>query len=331
MELRSPFFKLGASAALLLPHAIVAAQDSRIADLLSGGRFPATMKVKELPEGYQAVRLKVGGSTGPESFLGAIMPAIVSGMMGDGSDPRGRAAVELFGMMDIVWTSGEEISMAEGTYLVTYRLDTDLAAVERLSKPGGAATPLRLDLVRTSAITSISPRPDITRESWLKAITPPGPATGAGSPQERTVANAKQLATGMIMYMTDCDDMMPYVNDTKSAFYVVQPYVKSREVFKTYNPKGGSFRLNMAVSGVLAAAVPDPAKTPLLYDSKAWPDGTRVVAFMDTRVLVVSEEEWQRLQPYLRLKIKRHGPPLPSSYGREFDKGAGGNLPGGSG
>lgn len=131
----------------------------------------------------------------------------------------------------------------------------------------------------------------------------------------------KQVCLASIMYMSDNDDILPYAQSTTQVKMVTYPYLKNIRAWDSFNPKGGEFRFNISAGGVNAAEVEFPAETVLFYESQAWPDGTRVVGFFDGHVKSVDAELWKRLQPTLKLKLKKRAQPFPLSYGKGWKPG----------
>jgi len=119
------------------------------------------------------------------------------------------------------------------------------------------------------------------------------------------------------MYASDYDDVMPYAQSTATVKYVTWPYLKNAESWKSHNPAGSKFYFNMALAGSSLIDVESPAETVMFYESTAWEDGSRCVAFADGHVKMVSAEDWTMLSETLRLKLPKHGKPLPANYGIE--------------
>ena len=89
---------------------------------------------------------------------------------------------------------------------------------------------------------------------------------------EIATSNAKQVALGVMIYSTDCDDFAPLQDGFQDSIY---PYVKNRDVLEgfVYTFKGGSL-----------SDVKDPASTEMGYIAVP---GGRVVAYVDSHVKFV--------------------------------------------
>jgi hypothetical protein len=236
-----------------------------------------------------------------------------------GSDARdAQVTMDLF---RVSWTNGQVVKTDTGEFLVTYKIG---AAQFR----GGvkSSPKLQLNLVRKDAILEIAPRQDITRDTLKDILEGEAQAGGAandrpGDARPLGLSNHKQSALAMMIYASDYDDVLPYVQDTRSAFALVLPYTKDTAIFKSVNPNGGRMLLNMAVAGVALTEIPEPAETILFYDSTPWPDGTRLVSFADGHAKFVDAQEWHRIERSLRLKLKRHGKPLPPGLDKRLYPG----------
>ena len=73
--------------------------------------------------------------------------------------------------------------------------------------------------------------------------------------------------------------------------------------------------MNMALAGVSAVDIDNPAEVILFYEENAWPNGERCVAFADSHAKVLSSDNWTKYSKTLKLKIKKSAKPLPANYG----------------
>lgn len=137
------------------------------------------------------------------------------------------------------------------------------------------------------------------------------PPPMAKAQRAATLSNLKQTGIATMILLSDYDDLFPYVQSTSQLFKFLMPYTKNEKLFKTLNPAGGAFQFNMCIAGTSATAVEKPSETPLFYETKSWPDGSRGVVFTDAHAKFVTKEEWNKMQPLLKLKMKRHGKPIP--------------------
>lgn len=140
------------------------------------------------------------------------------------------------------------------------------------------------------------------------------------------IDHAKHIALAYILYENDYDDITPYVDETETVRRVTYPYLKSDhpaqgskvlDNWKTMNPDGSEFLVNLCIGGISETNIPQPAYTPLFYESKPWKDGKRLVAFTDGHVQALDTEGWKKYEPNLHLRIKRwakkilKAPPIP--------------------
>ena len=131
----------------------------------------------------------------------------------------------------------------------------------------------------------------------------------------KSLSNLKQISIGMLMYCGDWDDNFPSAQSTAGAYEVTYPYVKNKESFNSLNPLKSSFYFSQAVSGVSAAAIALPAETPLYYESKAWPDGDRLVSYSEGHAKIVHPGGWAKVDKALKVKISKSAKPLPAKLG----------------
>ncbi|MBS1701500.1 MAG: hypothetical protein JST12_07555 [Armatimonadetes bacterium] len=272
-------------------------------DPLGSGR-PSPYTVDSLPADLVAVEVAT-----TKDNLATLMGLSMSQTMISSHDsvPNPFSREFLMSLMDVIWIGkGEEQGNSE--YLIGYKLD--VSRVFLPSQSQGNSFTFRLTYVRRQAIVSLTPREDLAPTVLRDMMKTPVQAVGTVTQRTATLSNLKQVATALAIFEADYDDRIPYVESTPQLFDLLNPYIKNREVFKTLNPAGGMFRLNMSLAGTNADEIPNPAGTVLFYESLPWADGRRCVAFVDMHAKVVDEAEWQSLQPTLNLKLKRYGKPL---------------------
>lgn len=133
-------------------------------------------------------------------------------------------------------------------------------------------------------------------------LIPLAVAQVAVSAKDKTLGNAKLLGIGTMLYCSDNDDVFPYQKSVGPLHNALNPYLKSKDSWKTFNPNGGTFLYNPAIAGKRTIDILEVANVPMFYESKAWPDGTRVVTFGDGHAISVSAADWKRAQKYLKVK-----------------------------
>ena len=209
-----------------------------------------------------------------------------------------------------VWTKGETAIIDGATYYVTYAF----AAADMLlvTEEGTLPEYLSLKLIKIAAISSITPLGDLRPVMEQEAPSSEEPAAGG---KERSMNNLKQLAVAMMLYASDYDEYTPYVQKTDTMWVVLPPYFKDPAVMKSPRPDS-PYRFNINAGGVNLVDVKAPATTPLFWDPKPWPDGTRLVCFFDGHVESVDEGDWPKVEAALKMKLPhRNGMmPLPPDY-----------------
>jgi len=345
MQVGLRMIRMAVVGVLLTPYGLALAQGLSTVDLMKGnyGRYATSLAVSELPDGFSAVRLTL--TKGVNGLSDALLPAMVFARLGNaGGDIR------KFALTQCYWSNGDTVKSMNREFLVTYRLETEnfssATAIDMPINPGVASTTtptvprFKIYLVALDSIGSISPAPDVTKAELIAAFTedpnnssaPTAPtpmaqlvSPASGSVQQKlqnaTLSNIRQAALGTMLYAGDYDDVLPFAQGTKTVWYVTYPYLKSHAFTKTLNPRGGQIQFNIGLGGSELSRIPAPAKTVLLFESEAWADGRRAVAFCDGHGSMVSSSDWNEIRKHLTPKgLKRHGPPLPLSYDKEYDK-----------
>lgn len=240
--------------------------------------------------------------------LMTISYSAIGAIRADGGPASGLTPEVLLQLSDMIWTT-KDLSLGNQEFIVGYKLDVPLMA----SRIGITAEMLkfRITYIRRSAIVAMTPHEEFAPAAIKELGKQDAKPLGTQADRTRTLSNAKQIALGIIMLNADSDDIYPYVQGTPQLLKMIEPYTKNTEIFKSLNPAGGTWRFNMSLAGVSETDIAEPANTVLLYESEAWADGKRVVAYADGHAKVVSSDEWQKLLPTLQLKLKRHGKPIP--------------------
>jgi hypothetical protein len=313
--------------------AIGSAQSLTFREALEGKRIPASLKPKELGNDFWALKITISGETSLLDLYGGAFAFQFRGSS-DSNDELHRSREALLQASGVYWTRGEKVRVESQEYLVAYRLDIPVAAIASSSNGfdmWAIENPLELalQLIRPESIAKMTPVPTLSPEKLVKAVESftRTLAEGIGvsaeelgtaratapanqqSKQTQALSNAKQIATGMMIYMADWDDLFPPKPSTPNVQNVIRPYLKNDALWNTGNPNKSRFLFNPALAGVSAVIVPEPSRMPLIYEDKAWPDGRRVVAFADSSARLVSKEQWATMAPLLKAKLKAAKPP----------------------
>lgn len=326
-------FRSFAVFALLTQHLAIFAQD--VAKAQGAIALQETISAKELPDGYKPYKVKTAGTPGIMDSFRSIMPFMMMG--GSSQAPETARIVQLVELSELIWSKGEMTNMWGTDYILAYRLDVNLRDVQIRPEEHSGMPPMKLQLVmiKPSEIVQISPDTVWTKENlahWLEgekgAHMHPGAQSESArfndaqtaAKQTQSLSNIKQMALGLLIYAADYDDLFPAAQSTKAVRFVIYPYVKNLDVFRSKNPIGSEFNFNTALSGVSQVDIPDPVGTVLLYEPIAWPDGTRVVAFADGHAKKVNEQTWSSISKTLKAKFKRTAKKmLPADYGVKED------------
>ncbi len=291
------------STALLVLGVLTSASFAQNSDPL-GSSSPASYKIADLPADFVGLEIQT-----TKDNLQSLMLMGMNGMTirGDENGQTGLTPDVIFQMSNMVWASKDQI-MGSADYILCYKLS--MSPLEaRVGRTPDSLT-FRLTYLRRSALIAFTPLPEYSPDSLRQLAKGEVTPTGTVSQRTVTLSNFKQIALGIMMFLADYDDQIPWVESTPQLLDLIQPYVKNREIYKTLNPAGGMIRFNMCLAGTWTTQIENPAETVLLYESMPWADGSRCVAFADGHAKVVNGEEWQRLQPSLNLKLARHGKPL---------------------
>ena len=127
----------------------------------------------------------------------------------------------------------------------------------------------------------------------------------------QTLSSAKQIATSAMIYCADYDDMLPIGKSTEQVKKLLMPYSKTMAIWNSENP-GSRFLFNTNVTGVSMTVFSQPSRVPMVYESKAWPDGARVIAYVDSHARMEPKEKWPEIERMLKQKwnkppVKRKG------------------------
>lgn len=120
-----------------------------------------------------------------------------------------------------------------------------------------------------------------------------------GQEGQATLDNAKQLCLALRMYAEDYDSSLPH--SAKGSIYqlVTAPYLKNLSSWKSKNPNGGELLFAANLAGALYDKIEKPEETPLVYDENAWPDGRRVVGYVDGHSHFINADKWKKTKRLL--------------------------------
>lgn len=118
-----------------------------------------------------------------------------------------------------------------------------------------------------------------------------------------SLSSAKQLATALELYADDNGGRLPNVRDSAEAWKLSIQYTNSHGYeLKTLNPNGGQLEFNLNLSGIALKSVRSVEDLPLITETRAWPDGKRIVVFADGHGRYVREEDWSQIEAALSRK-----------------------------
>ncbi len=132
-----------------------------LGDALSGQTMPLTFKPSYIPGDFRAVKICQAG-TGQVFGMNAVeIPKA----------PMGAAASMFLEILPISWTNGKMVTIAGETFLVTYGVDLGPNTLKAMT--GAKKVPsfsLRLRLIKTTEIGSITPLPEWNKSKYLRAM-----------------------------------------------------------------------------------------------------------------------------------------------------------------
>jgi len=273
---------MGIFAAALAIGSLVIGQTIPVTSYVSKDtKFPASYALKDLPKQYHAYTI----NTGDKSFL-SMLPMMFQSASASGEN----ANVRLIDLFTVSYTSGETVVFEGADYLVAY-VPTPSKLV---GLPEALMTDIRLDLtfIRKDRIISYGPREDLNPDNLAPKES--GMEVSDTSAESRAMSNMKQLGLGIAIYVSDADDMLPATDSTADAQEVTFPYIQKASLWQSQNPNGGRILFNTKVAGIVIPSINSPAETVLLFDEKQWPDGRRLVCFVDGHVSFLPEPEFRR-------------------------------------
>jgi len=336
-SLKNPL-KLITAGLIMCASFLAQAQSMSLDDLLSGNKYPSTLKLSDLTPQYRVLRLSVSGSGGGlGDLMGAFSPLMMRGGM------NAQPGSDLLTLLGTYWTTGQTTSLAGHDFLVTYKLEMGIKTTVASGEP--MAVSLKLNLVRTDMISSISPEPEINvarlskdladsklsfNDSSAMVVSDDAATTAAvmvpvmaqarlAAENTSSLSNAKQVALGLLMYSNDYDDVMPYAESTGAIVKVTQPYLKNVKIWWTTDNR--RFLFNHSLGGATSTEVERPAETILIYAEGPASDGKREVAFADGHARRLGPDEWSKYEATLHLKLKKTAKkPLPANFGQEYNR-----------
>jgi len=145
------------------------AQEYTLSDALSGQKIPLTMKPSQIPEDYRAMKLMGtgGGGLGDMFGMGSMFPVILA----MGNNQMTSTESMILQIWPITWTRGDVVHIVGQDYVIAYGMDI---APNSLKTVGGLKKlppfNLKLKLIKTTEMGSITPTPEWSKERYLRAI-----------------------------------------------------------------------------------------------------------------------------------------------------------------
>ena len=298
---------------VLLP---IGARGQSPADIL---RAPArTIKASDLPETLRAVSIGDGLSNG------AFATVQMSAYGRSDTDPRASLFFRLIGTTFVDPEEFEGLLAGKRARIEGYTLNVaatmkgDSGRDSRIPEPFFAPV-----WIEGGRIFQWTPLPDLTRASILAA--PEAPVGPSPALKSQALSNAKQVALAVLQYSMDYDDVYPLADSTPRAQKIVLPYLKDGRLWTSPQPEGGRLVYNTALSGLASTSLDRIAETPLIWDEKPWPDGSRIVGFADGHVKVARPEDWEgTIWAY---ELRRRAAAKPKGVGMAVPKPLTGSAP----
>jgi len=153
----------------LAPSVVAMAQEYTLSDALSGQKIPLVMKPADIPDDFRAIKLMGtgGGGLGDMFGMGSMFPMVLA----MGNNNMSQTESMIMQIWPITWTRGEVVRIVGQDYIIAYGMDL---APNSLKMIGGQKKlppfNLKLKLVKTTEMGSITPTPEWSKERYLRAI-----------------------------------------------------------------------------------------------------------------------------------------------------------------
>ena len=272
-----------------------------------GSGLPASHTLATLPKELVAIQPQLVGDS--VSSLLSMSMSMSSGYT------EAKGSINPFLIRELgqtFWVITEELKQGTGAMVKGYKLSHN--PFDPFSSLTSDQLVFRLQYIRRDSMVSFVVRPDLSPENLKTAVNGPAPTVMSppllAAKKAAAMSNVKQIATGMMILLSDTEDIFPYAQSTAQMFDLTMPYLKNNELLKSMNPNGGRLLFNMSLAGASATEIEKPFEVPMIWDEKPWPDGKWLVAFADSHAKMLTQEEWDGLAKNLKLKLKKHGKPL---------------------
>lgn len=269
------------------------------AEILRGEAKSYTLA--DIPDEYRAVTLESDG----------LSPWMLYGMAAGGSS-KGSERL-LFRALSAVWVQPDEFGeLLDGKRprIRGFRLDLQTMTFSRPSSGKVPAPKFTESWIEAGSIVSWSAAPELTKGALANAFTEAGAESEgmadvvAATPQDGSaqataseksarVSALKQVVLAVIMYSADNEDRFPRATASSQLAGMVGPYLRSNESLQP-SPRTGRVLYNTYLTGEKMSSIAAPAETILVWEERTWPNGSRVVGFVDGHVKALSANEWSK-------------------------------------
>jgi hypothetical protein len=126
-------------------------------------------------------------------------------------------------------------------------------------------------------------------------LEPPGIASFAPDPEQKSRNNLRKLNSALLNYVTEHDCMFPDLGDMDAVSEALDPYIEDDDVFldpRTMQPYGG----NPSFFGKCHLDAEVMFDTVVFYETTPGDDGGRNVALLFSDVQHVTAERWDELK-----------------------------------
>jgi prepilin-type processing-associated H-X9-DG protein len=158
--------------------------------------------------------------------------------------------------------------------------------------PPKPTAPLSLCLLKWSEIGNIAE----LRSVNLKDEFPPPPPPTVQETDQQSIANLRQLAVALLMYVQDHNEKFPTMTDAAELKTVLLPYLGGNDKLFYYPGTAQAYSPNPTLSNRKQAEIINPTQTVVIFEAQPSAGGTRGVAFADGHAKRVPEADWPRVQ-----------------------------------
>lgn len=276
-----------------------------LTDVLLGKAFPLTLKLKDLDAEWRSFSPAAQGDASS-----SLMTFFMAMAASESHKPMDSAAF---------YTKGQTVTLGTETYLVAYSRQSQSFAslMTAMAQHNGNPTDVQLPKVTpenevTLCMLNVRTMGNLLNIHPFELKNEITQGDDDGKPtetparikalQSTSLSQVRQLAVAIQMYVQDNNGKYPPLNSKRLMKDALKAYLGNAEQMFLTPGTQVQYQGNANLAGAKESDIKNPTEVVSVFEPTPWPDGMRVVGFVDGHAKLVGAEEWATLQAKMKVK-----------------------------